>query len=68
MLWSKVETIPQLWDWGDVAAAAETAQLLQHPAAEGLEAWRAERERWLAENVRQLSSAKSFRVPRSGER
>jgi len=32
VLWSNVETIPQLWDWGDVATAAETTQLLQ-PAA-----------------------------------
>jgi len=33
------------------AARAETAELLQQPADEGLEAWRAERERWLAEQL-----------------
>ena len=32
-LWSRVETIPQLWEWPDVENAAETQQLLQPMAA-----------------------------------
>ncbi|MDE0178548.1 MAG: penicillin acylase family protein, partial [Gammaproteobacteria bacterium] len=27
-LWADVETIPQLWDWDDILAAAETRQTL----------------------------------------
>ena len=27
-LWSKLETIPQLWDWNEIKSVAETAQLL----------------------------------------
>ena len=27
-LWADVETIPQLWDWNDIVAAAETRQML----------------------------------------
>ena len=46
------------------AARAETAELLQQPADEGLEAWRAERERWLAE---QLAAASTARRRRSGD-
>jgi hypothetical protein len=27
-MWAKVETIPQLWDWDEIAAVAETTQRL----------------------------------------
>ena len=31
-LWAGVETVPQLWDWGDIDAAAETRQMIvPHP-------------------------------------
>ena len=32
-LYSNVETIPQLWDWEDVLAAAQTTQVLSSSAA-----------------------------------
>ena len=27
-LWAEVETVPQLWEWDDITAAAETRQRL----------------------------------------
>jgi hypothetical protein len=27
-MWAKVETIPQLWDWSEIAKDAETTQRL----------------------------------------
>jgi hypothetical protein len=31
-LWADVQTIPQLWDWDDILASAETQQTLQPTA------------------------------------